>query len=180
MEQDNGDSPDSTTSPRSVRKSGTVPRLFIDADGFPNMELALDIAESHGISIVIVGNYTQNLGRFAKCEGVEIMEVSEGSDAADFAIIPLIEEGDVLLTGDTGLASVALETGARVLGPRGEEFRRETIDYRLHKRHEAKKKIRRGGRGKGPRKLKGGDVERFSSRLDEILKKSRSAVDGNG
>ncbi|MBE9503832.1 MAG: DUF188 domain-containing protein [Proteobacteria bacterium] len=146
-----------------------APRLFIDADGFPNIDLSLEIAKNNHIDVVLVGNYTQNLSRFEGRQGVEIMEVAEGSDAADFSIISAVKKGDMLLTGDIGLASVVLAAGVKVLDSRGNEYRAETIDYRLHKRHEGKKRRRGGGRTKGPRKLTSDDIEKFENKLNRLI-----------
>ena len=150
-------------------QTGAASRLFIDADGFPNIDLSLEMARNNNLGVVLVGNCTQNLSRFEDRQGVEIMEVADGSDAADFAIISAINEGDILLTGDIGLASVVLAAGVKVLDSRGNEYREETIDYRLHKRHEGKKRRRGGGRTKGPRKLTSDDVGKFKEKLNDLI-----------
>lgn len=150
-------------------QTGAASRLFIDADGFPNIDLSLEMARNNNLGVVLVGNCTQNLSRFEDRQGVEIMEVADGSDAADFAIISAVKKGDILLTGDIGLASVVLAAGVKVLDSRGNEYGEETIDYRLHKRHEGKKRRRRGGRTKGPRKLTSNDTEKFENNLNRLI-----------
>ena len=145
------------------------PRLFIDADGFPNLEMAIEIAGSFQVNTVVVGNYTQNLDRLDGLERVEIMEVSEGADAADFAIIPMLNKGDILLTNDTGLAAVALAAGTMVLNAKGDEYSEATIDQRLLQRHIGRKTRRRGGRTKGPNKYSDKDMEKFEKKLRNIM-----------
>ncbi len=146
-------------------------RIFIDAVGFPNVEMILDAVGGGGVEIFIVGNYTQNLGRFDDLAGVKVVEVSEGSDMADFAIITEIKKGDMLLTSDIGLASIALDKGALVLGPRGDEFTADTIDLRLQQRHEANRKRRSGGRSRGPKKLSDEDRLRFREKLRSMMER---------
>ena len=146
-------------------------RLFIDADSFPHLEAAIDIAESLGIGIVAVGNMTQNLGRLEGVEGIQIIEVSDGMDEADFAILNHMETGDMVLTGDTGLAALVLGKGGIAIDTRGNRFREEGMNNRLLARHISKKVRRGGGRTKGPKKINNSDRERFAGKLEALLKK---------
>lgn len=121
---------------------------------------------------MLVANHTQNLGRFEGRAGVEIVEVPGGRDAADFAIASRIRDGDVLVTGDIGLAAMVLGRSARALGFRGKEFHAATIDMQLLVRHEEKKLRRAGGRTKGPTPMAEEDKERFAVALKRILGES--------
>ncbi len=143
--------------------------LYIDCDGFPNVELAIQIVSERGARTIIAGNMTQNLGRFEGVDGIEVVEVSDGRDEADFAILNRIKSGDILLTNDTGLAAIALAKGAVVLNARGKQFREETIDERLMARHGAAKARRGGRKSKGPQKLRESDRERFAEKLKGLL-----------
>lgn len=146
-------------------------RLFIDADGFPHMEAAIEIAESIGIPIVAVGNMTQNLGRLEGIEGLHIMEVSDGMDAADFAIINHMKAGDIVITGDTGLAALVLGKGGIAIDSRGNPYREESMNTRLMSRHINKKIRRGGGKTRGQKKITNSDKERFALHLERILRK---------
>lgn len=146
-------------------------RLFIDADGFPHMEAAIEIAESFSIAIVAVGNMTQNLGRLEDLEGVQIIEVSDGMDATDFAIINHMQKGDIVLTGDTGLASLVLGKGGTAIDIRGNPYREQGMNERLLARHIAKKIRRRGGKTGGHKKITSSDREKFAEKLVSFLNK---------
>ena len=143
--------------------------LFIDSDGFPHTAIAVEIAISQSIKTIVAGNMTQNLDRFKDTPGVEILEVSDGMDAADFAIFNLLQTGDILLTNDTGLAALALGKNVKVLDSKCHEFKEGSIDQRLMGRHLAKKVRRAGGRTKGPKKISDADREKFAKRLEMIL-----------
>ena len=145
------------------------PRIFIDADGFPHTDLVLSLAAEYGMSTLIFGNYSQNLGRFEGREGVETLRVDEGRDEADFAIITAAIAGDIVLTGDTGLAAVLLGKLVNVIGPRGNIYSKETIDFKLASRHESKRARRGGKRTKGPAKLSDADIGRFEAALRGLL-----------
>lgn len=153
------------------RKTGRR-RLYVDADACPVIPSTIGIARTRRVPVVLVANHTQNLRRFDGRDGVEIVEVSGGRDAADFAIASRIAAEDVLVTGDIGLAAMVLGRGARALGFRGKEFHLATIDAALLVRHEEKKVRRAGGRTKGPTPLTDVDRERFAEALKRMLSNS--------
>ena len=95
--------------------------------------------------------------------------VGDDSQEADMKIMNLTETGDVVITGDWGLAAIVLGKGAKCLSPMGREFRPEKIGFLLEER-EVKAKFRReGGRTKGPKKRQLEDDRRFEIRLEQIL-----------
>ncbi len=134
--------------------------------------MAVKIAPIRGFQVVLVGNDTQNLARYAHLEGVSLIEVPAGQDSADFALARQVSAGDIVITDDIGLASIVLGHGARALNARGHEYNAKTIDFELHFRH-VKQKIRRsGGRTKGPPAFTAQDRRRFVTVLKRILKES--------
>ena len=161
--------------------------LYIDADACPVTRDALGCARRARTRVVIVGNTTQNLERHirpgdprdAECARgtsrsrsgfwVEILDVSIGADSADFAIVERLEPGDIVVTQDIGLASMALGRGAAAIGVRGRVYTKETIDMDLFIRHEEKKVRRAGGRTRGPAGFTSEDRERFRRNLDRLL-----------
>ncbi len=152
---------------RSLR--GTT--VFVDADACPVTREAISVARSRGAGVVLVGNTTQNLGRFTGRSGVEAVAVSSGRDAADFAIVERLQPQDVVVTQDIGLAAMALGRGASALSVRGRVFSRETIDIELEVRHAEAKHRRSGGRTGGPRVFDEDDRERFSEALARLLER---------
>lgn len=147
-----------------------APRIFIDADGFPHTDLVLSISAEYGLHTLIYANYSQNLDRFEGLEEVEVMRVEEGRDEADFAIITAASEGDIVVTGDTGLAAILLGKLVNVIGPRGNIYNREMIDFQLARRHQSKKARRGGKRTKGPSKLSDDDTQRFEGAMRGLIK----------
>ena len=162
--------------------------LYIDADACPVTREALACARRARTPVVIVGNTTQNLarhirptdprdagharGRDAAHSGfwVDVLDVSVGADSADFAIVERLQPGDVVVTQDIGLASMALGRGAAAIGVRGRVYTKATIDMDLFIRHEEKKVRRAGGRTRGPAGFTSEDRARFSRNLDELLR----------
>ena len=160
-----------------------MPTLYIDADACPVTREALDCARQAHIPCVIAGDSGHNLLKHVRANDpteprdgfwVSTLEVQQGQDSADFAIVCQLEPGDVVVTQDMGLASMVLGRGAKAIGVRGETYDKRTIDALLLVRH-AEKEARRDPRRRtspkgGPRAFTDADRRRFSSRLRELLR----------
>jgi uncharacterized protein YaiI (UPF0178 family) len=95
--------------------------------------------------------------------------VGDSFQEADIKILNLTEPGDVVVTGDWGLAATVLGKGAKCLSPIGREFHEERMDFLLEER-DLKAKFRRGGgRTKGPRKRTSEDDRRFEVSLEKVF-----------
>jgi len=154
---------------RTLRYSPRMTTLFIDADACPVTRDALAVARPRRVPVVLVGNETQNLGRYEQRSGVETVQVPGGRDAADFAIVERLNAGDVVVTQDIGLAAMALGRGAAAISPRGREFSSATIDMELAVRHAEQRHRRAGGRTRGPSPFEEEDRERFVRVLARLL-----------
>lgn len=143
--------------------------IFIDADACPVTRDAVAVARSRSLRVVLVANRSQNLSRFAGRTGVEILQVGSGQDSADFAMVPLLAPGDIVVTGDTGLAAMALGRGCRALSPRGRRYLSATIDAELALRHAEQRHRRAGGRTTGPTPFRDEDRGRFREALARLV-----------
>jgi uncharacterized protein YaiI (UPF0178 family) len=153
------------------RRQGTI-ALFIDADACPVTRDAIAVARSRLLQVVLVANESQNLARFAGRAGIETLQVGSGRDSADYAMVPRLAPGDVVVTGDLGLAAMALSRGCRVLSPRGREYLPALIDAELAVRHAEQRHRRAGGRTTGPTPFTEEDRERFRESLARLLEES--------
>ncbi len=143
--------------------------VFIDADACPVTRDAIGIARAHRVPVVLVSNGSQNLARFDGRPGVETLQVASGRDSADFAMVPLLNPDDIVVTNDTGLAAMALGRGSRALSPRGRQYYSATIDAELAVRHAEQKHRRSGGRTQGPSPFQDEDREHFREVLERLL-----------
>ncbi len=144
-------------------------RVIVDADACPVTRDAISVAGRHGATVALVANTTQNLDRLAARSGIEMVQVSGGRDAADFAIVEMLQPDDVVVTQDVGLAAMVLGRGARAIGVRGRIYHLATIDAELEVRHEQAKLRRAGGRHKGPAPFTDRDREHFVEQLERLL-----------
>ena len=147
-------------------------RILIDGDGCPVVDEAISIAGTFGLECLILCD-TSHV--FAK-QGATTMTFSKGADSVDFALVNMIQKGDVVITQDYGLAAMCLARLARVLSQNGMEYDTYNIDSLLLARHTAKKIRMAGGRLKGPKKRNLAQDEAFKNKLMEIISSTITEV----
>jgi hypothetical protein len=140
-------------------------KILVDADACPKpvLQICMRLGRKHNIPVWTVASFNHHI------ESDHHFVVGDGFQEADVKIMNLTEAGDVVVTGDWGLAAMVLGKEAKCLNPTGREFRPEKIGFLLEEREVKAKIRRRGGRTKGPRKRTTADDERFEFRLEEIL-----------
>jgi len=143
--------------------------IFVDADACPVKDEVYAVAARLGLAVAVVAN--QKLG-VPREEGVEMVVVAEGPDAADDWIVDQIRRGDIVITADIPLAQRCLEKGAHALGTHGREFTPDSIGSALATR-EIKASIRETGAPTGgPPPLTARERSRFSGALDAIAQRA--------
>ena len=148
--------------------------LFVDADACPVTREAINAARANGYRVMLVANTNQSFARYEGRTGVETLTVGTGPDAADFAIISELAQGDIVVTQDIGLAAMVLGRGAGAISPRGRIFYLSTIDIEMEVRHAEKKVRRAGGRTGGPSKFSDEDREHFVAQLERLIEACRT------
>lgn len=102
--------------------------------------------------------------------------VDNVSQAVDMAIINKAKKGDIVVTGDFGLASMALARKAYAISFNGMIFNEDNIDRLLFERHLSGVVRRSGGRVKGPAKRKGSDDKNFEKSLIFLISQSMKDI----
>jgi len=132
------------------------------------VDIAVRIARQHGIECLIICDTAHEFRK----EGARTITVSKGADSVDFALVNLVQKGDVVVTQDYGLAAMCLARGTVPINQNGMIYTSDNIDALLHQRHTAQKIRRGGGRLKGPSK-RGAEQDRaFESALTAILERT--------
>jgi uncharacterized protein len=140
-------------------------KILVDADACPRsvLEICIRLGRKYNIPVWTVASFNHRI------ESDHPVVVGDGFQEADIKIVNLTEPGDVIITGDWGLAAMVLEKGAKCLSPIGREFHPEKMDFLLEER-ELKAKFRRGGgRTKGPRKRTLEDDRRFEVSFEKVF-----------
>jgi len=141
-------------------------KVYLDADGAPWRDLVIERAKRHEVTVVVVADYSHVL---SVGDGVEQVVVDDGRDAADYAIVNRVQEGDLVITDDVGLAALILPKGAKVISPRGYEFAEGSMEGRLIRRWFNRKVRMAGGRIKGPPRLTIQDRDKFLALLESKI-----------
>jgi hypothetical protein len=144
--------------------------VFVDADGCPVKEEIYRVARRYGLKVTLVSN-----SRMAapQEDWLEAFVVDGQFNAADDWIVEHVRENDIVITGDIPLASRSLEKGARVLGPSGRIFTKESIGDALATRELLSRLRDLGTITGGPLPFEKRDRSRFLQRLDETVQALR-------
>ena len=102
-------------------------------------------------------------------EKATVFQVSKGMDSADFALISRAKKGDVVVTGDYGVATMALAKGCHACNFNGKRYTEENIDQLLFERHLSKKMRKAGVRTSNARKRTKEDDEKFKDQFKKLL-----------
>lgn len=145
------------------------PRILIDADGCPVVDLTVRIAKEYGMECLILCDTSHWFDK----PGAKTLVFSKGADSVDFALVNLLQHGDVVVTQDYGLAAMCLARGARVLRQDGLEYTAENMNALLMARHTAKKIRRSGGRLHGTGKRPNSENKQYAYALRCVLEHAK-------
>jgi len=142
-------------------------RILVDGDACPVTHLIEKIAARYGVGVVFFHStchYSSNSNA-----ATEKIMVDNESQAVDMAIINKAEKGDIVVTGDFGLASMVLGKEAKAISFSGMIFDESNIDRLLLERHISGVIRRSGGRTKGPARRTDSDNRNFEKSLSFLI-----------
>jgi uncharacterized protein len=142
-----------------------MPRILIDADGCPVVDICIAAAARHGCECFILCDTSH----YFKREGAVTMTFDKGADSVDFALVNLIKTGDIVITQDYGLAAMCLAKHAITLNQDGMEYTPQNIDGLLERRYTNKRLLRAGKHPKGQPPRTQQQNEAFKMALEKAL-----------
>lgn len=148
--------------PETVK--GRTMKLLIDADGCPVVDISVKIASDYGLRCIILCDTAHVFER----GNAETLTVSKGADSVDFKLVNLLDEGDIVVTQDYGLAAMCLAKGAHAINQNGLVYNASNIDSLLNSRYESKKIRAAGGRTKGPQKRRPEQNKKFEYEFNRL------------
>lgn len=154
---------------------GEEMKIFIDADACPVKQHIMNAAATHGLSVCMIFS-TSHHGNTSNFENAEKIMVDNESQAADMAIMNRVSSGDIVVTGDFGLASLVLSKNAYAISFSGRVFDENNIDRLLLERHLSQVLRRSGGKTKGPLKRKREDDLDFQNGLNALILKNMKDI----
>lgn len=141
-------------------------KILVDADACPVRNNAINIARENNIIINLYFDDTHEI----TSDYANVIMVSKGSDMVDLRIIKELKKGDLVITGDYGLASLVLAKNGLCIHPDGFLYTSANIDELLFKRFLGKKNRQMNKRIIGPKKRTSDLDFRFEELLKSILK----------
>lgn len=152
-----------------------IMKIFIDADGSPVVNIAVDLAKEFSIEIIIVKNYAHEI----KDDYATVITVDIGPDSADYYIVNNVSSGDIVVTQDYGLAALCLSKQACPISQSGLIFTNQNIDGMLDRRY-IHAKIRKAGKHhSNAKKRKPEEDLKFRDRLRTLIIESANFQDLN-
>lgn len=113
-------------------------KIYVDADGCPVVDIAINLAKEYKLEIIVVKNYAHVLDD----DYATIVTVDISRDSADYYIVNKVQKGDIVISQDYGFAAMALSKGAICITQNGLIISSENIDGMLNSRH-INQKLRR-------------------------------------
>lgn len=142
--------------------------VWVDADACPKAikQVLFKAAERLQISMTLVANqYIPT----PPSKVIRSLQVAQGFDVADNAIVEAVVRGDLVITADIPLAAEVVAKGAIALNPRGTLYTRENVRDYLQRRNRAEELRATGMISGGPTALDKKDVQTFANALDRTL-----------
>jgi len=137
---------------------------MVDADSCPVREIIVKVAGRYGLPVIMFIDTSHVID-----DGYsEVVTVDKGRDSVDIALINRAAQGDIIVTGDYGVAALALARGAFPLHHKGHVIDSWNIEQHLNERHLSGKIRRSGGRTTNPRARTKEDDRRFEEAFNSL------------
>jgi len=142
--------------------------VWVDADACPKAikQVLFKASERLQISMTLVANqYIPT----PPSKVIKSLQVAQGFDVADNAIVDAVAQGDLVITADIPLAAEVVAKGATALNPRGTVYTKENVRDYLQRRNRAEELRATGMISGGPAAMDKKDVQAFANALDRTL-----------
>src|SRR5690625_1351629 len=138
--------------------------IYVDADACPVQNETIEVADLFSLEVVLVKSYS-HYSHDQLADHVRTIYVDPGNDMADFEIVKLAQQQDIIITHDYGLAAICLGKKCTVIHPKGFRYTNKNIDRLLQTRHDHALMRRAGQRTRGPRAFTTEDKQKFTRTL---------------
>lgn len=143
-------------------------KIFVDADGSPVVKIAIALGKEYDLQVIVVKNFAHEIHD----SYAEIVSVDISQDSADFYIVNRVQEGDIVVTQDYGLATLCLAKKTIPIDQNGFVFNEDNIDGMLNRRHLHSQLRKENKRHSHISKRKSEADMKFERNLRRIIKKS--------
>lgn len=145
-------------------------KILVDADACPVKDIIVRIAKEFGLRVLMFIDTSHILNDAYS----EVTVVDKAHDSVDIALVNKIEKGDIVMTQDYGVATMALSKGAQAVNQNGLIYSNDNIDRLLFERFLSQKVRRAGGKTSNhPKRTKENDVD-FEKALRKMLSTAKN------
>lgn len=144
-------------------------RILIDGDACPQKKEITTIAKQYRIPVIVYIDYAHIMND----DEFEIKVCEIGHDHVDMMILQDVQENDLVITQDYGLASLVLMRKAKVLHVSGMMIDEKNIDELLMKRYDGYKQRQSDKHIRGPKKRTNKDETYFLKQLSLYLERGK-------
>lgn len=148
--------------------------VIIDADACPVTKITIDICKKRDIPVTCICDTSHVItSDYAEC-----VICDKGRDSADLVLVNRCKTGDIVITQDYGVASMALAKGSYCMNQNGLYYTKDNIDSLLAVRHMAFEERRKTSKHhlKGPKKRTREDDERFERAFVQLIERITEQV----
>ncbi|MFC0043184.1 DUF188 domain-containing protein [Metabacillus iocasae] len=128
----------------------------------------VELAHTYGADLLFIASYAHVQSNPI---GGEWKYVDCDKEAVDLYIVNHAKKHDVVITQDTGLASILVKSGVYAISPRGKQYSEEDMNSVLFFRYVSAKERRAGRYPKGPKAFTEADKQHFVETFDKLLSK---------
>ncbi|MEG0021437.1 MAG: DUF188 domain-containing protein [Bacilli bacterium] len=140
-------------------------KIIVDADACPSIKAITSLAINYNIELELYLDDTHKIeNNYAK-----IITVSKGFQSVDMKIANILKNGDILITQDFGLATIALALGAIPISPKGLIFTNENIDQLNYEKHLNAMERKLKNRSKGIKKRTKEDEDKLIKSIEGVI-----------
>jgi len=146
-------------------------RVLVDADACPVREEVEEVASKYLLPLIFLCDTNHNIDS----DYAEVQIVSAGAESVDTALINLCRPGDIVVTQDYGVATMALAKGAYAIHQDGWQYKNDNIDHLLMGRY-----VRKEGlvpKGTGSKKREEEDDRIFTEKFEDLVLEALEAED---
>jgi uncharacterized protein YaiI (UPF0178 family) len=139
-------------------------RILVDADSCPVKEIIIKLAKKHHLEVIMFFD-TSHIYE----DGYStVFILDKGSDSVDYALINYMESGDIVVTQDYGVATMALSKEGFPINQNGLIYHDDNILSLLTQRA-ANQKLRNSKKMKGPKKRTKEMDQKFKESLSLLI-----------
>lgn len=144
-------------------------KILIDADACPVVDIAIKLSTEFNKECIIICD----TAHFIRRPSAVTITVEKGADSVDFKLVNTVNQGDIVITQDYGLAAMCLGKKAVPINQNGLIFDNSNIEELLYTRFVSKKIRMAGGRTKGMKKRTAEQDKSFEKTLRMLLEKMK-------